>query len=180
MATLKQRILLQIYNHIVKHLPPNASKMNLGQGRLRQVLAKHICRHAGNDLYIDNNVTFSYGLSIGDHSGIGSNGHVAGKVTIGNNVLIAPDLIIYTVNHNFRDADRTIISQGSSAEQEVVIGNDVWIGRRVIILPGVHIGDGAVIGAGAVVAKDVPPHTIAVGNPIQFKGKRTSQKGITE
>ena len=54
----------------------------------------------------------------------------------------------------------------------MVICDDVWIGRRVIILPGVTIGKGAVIGAGAVIAKDVPPYAITVGNPAQIKGYR--------
>lgn len=173
MPTIKQRLYLAFYNYFVKYLPPKSFIINFGQDKLRQFCIRRICRHVGQDIYIDDQVNLSFDLSIGDNSGIGSRGHVCGKVTIGNNVLIAPDLIVYTVNHNFRDSSKTIISQGSAPEAPVVIGNDVWIGRRVIILPGVTIGDGAVIGAGAVVAKDVPPYTIAVGNPIQFKGLRT-------
>ena len=64
------------------------------------------------------------------------------------------------------------MDQNYSSPQKVTIGNDVWIGRRVIILPGVHIGNGAVIGAGAVVAKDIPEYAIAVGNPVVIKGYR--------
>ena len=55
---------------------------------------------------------------------------------------------------------------------DTVIGNDVWIGQNAVILPGVHIGDGAIIGANSVVGKDIPPYHIAVGNPIEIKRKR--------
>lgn len=55
---------------------------------------------------------------------------------------------------------------------DTVIGNDVWIGQNAVILPGVHIGDGAIIGANSVVGKDIPPYHIAVGSPIEIKRKR--------
>ena len=55
---------------------------------------------------------------------------------------------------------------------DTVVGNDVWIGQNVTVLPGVHIGDGAIIGANSVVSKDIPPYTIAVGNPCVVKKKR--------
>ena len=55
---------------------------------------------------------------------------------------------------------------------DTIIGNDVWIGQNAVILPGVHIGDGAIIGANSVVGKDIPPYHIAVGNPIEIKRKR--------
>ena len=55
---------------------------------------------------------------------------------------------------------------------DTIIGNDVWIGQNVTILPAVHIGDGAIIGANSVVAKDIPPYSVAVGNPCEVKRKR--------
>ena len=171
-ALIKKRLALFAYNYFIKHMPENSSVFNLGQSKLRQWCVSKICKSAGSDLYIDKGVNFTFGLKIGNHSGVGSNGHVCGEITIGDNVLIAPDVIMYTINHRFRDASKTIISQGSLPEEPIIIGNDVWIGRRVMIMPGVHIGDGAVIGAGSVVAKDIPPYTIAVGSPIQFKGTR--------
>lgn len=170
--SFKRRFFLFIYNYFVKHLPQNASKFQFGQRWLREECAKKICEQVGGGNYIDDNVCFTFKLKIGEGSGIGSRGECCGDITIGENVLIAPDVIMYTINHNFQDASKTIISQGSMPEKPIIIGNDVWIGRRVMIMPGVKIGDGAVIGAGAVVAKDVPPYTIAVGNPIQFKKKR--------
>ena len=55
---------------------------------------------------------------------------------------------------------------------DTIIGNDVWIGQNVTILPAVHIGDGAIIGANSVVAKNIPPYSVAIGNPCEFKRKR--------
>jgi virginiamycin A acetyltransferase len=55
---------------------------------------------------------------------------------------------------------------------DTVVGNDVWIGQNVTVMPGVHIGDGAIIGANSVVAKDIPPYSVAVGNPCRVVRKR--------
>ena len=61
-----------------------------------------------------------------------------------------------------------MMEQGFEEERPVVIGNDVWIGDRVIILPGVHVGDGSILAAGAVVTKDVPPYAIVGGVPAKL------------
>lgn len=83
-------------------------------------------------------------------------------VTIGDNVLLAPNVAIYTAGHPVHpDTRRTGYEYGI----EVTIGNDVWVGGNTVICPGVHIGDGCVIGAGSVVTKDIPPYTVAAGNP---------------
>lgn len=103
---------------------------------------------------------------------IGENTHVTnrcvidgrGGLTIGSDVLIGYESIIMTVMHRFEDPNTPIRLQGSLKEP-VVIGNDVWLGARVIVLPGVTIGDGAVVAAGAVVTRDVPPFSVAAGMP---------------
>lgn len=83
----------------------------------------------------------------------------AKKIEIGNNVAIARDVII-------RDTDAHKIEDNKhEPTQEVIIGNNVWIGTRAVIMKGVHIGDGAVIAAGAIVTKDVPANSIVAGVP---------------
>lgn len=90
-----------------------------------------------------------------------------GGITIGSNVYTAPLVQILAVNHVYNDPKRPIIEQGITAEG-IVIEDDVWIGAGAIILDGVRIGRGAVVAAGAVVSKDVMPHTVVGGIPAKL------------
>ncbi len=87
------------------------------------------------------------------------------KVKIGNHVFIAPNVGIYTAGHPMDTVDRR---NGLEYAYPVTIGNDVWIGAGVSILPGVTIGNNCVIGAGSVVTKDIPDNVLAVGNPCRI------------
>lgn len=87
------------------------------------------------------------------------------KVTIGNNVFIAPNAGIYTAGHPLETLPRR---EGLEYAYPVTIGNDVWIGAQACILPGVTIGDRSVIGAGSVVTKDIPSDVLAAGNPCRI------------
>ena len=78
---------------------------------------------------------------------------------------MAPDVVIYTVNHRTDRVDVPIKYQGNTEQKPVIIGNGVWIGHGAFILPGVKIGEGAVVAARAVVTKDVPAFSIVAGNP---------------
>ena len=109
---------------------------------------------------------------IGNNSGIGINCEVYGPVEIGENVMMGPEVVIYTSGHNYSRTDIPIMQQGSTDKKAVKIGNDVWIGRRAIIMPGVSVGDGCVIGAGAVVTHDVPAFTVVGGVPAKVIKER--------
>ena len=80
----------------------------------------------------------------------------------------------FEIIDEFKGLSRPFGDRGNRGD--TVIGNDVWIGQKATILPGVHVGDGAIIGANAVVAKDVPPYSIVVGNPAQVKKYRFDEK----
>lgn len=84
------------------------------------------------------------------------------EIIIGNNVLLAPRVSIFTAGHPL---DKDVRNTGFEFGHRVIIGNDVWIGGNVVINPGVTIGDNVVIGSGSVVTKDIPANVIAVGNP---------------
>ena len=101
---------------------------------------------------------------IGDHTRIGLHNTIIGPVSIGNDVNLAQGITVTALNHNFDDATKRIDEQGVSTKP-VVIGNDVWIGANVVVLPGVTIGSHCVVAAGAVVTKDVPDRTIVAGVP---------------
>lgn len=88
----------------------------------------------------------------------------AESISIGNNCMFASDVFISDENHGICIDGWPYISQPLSVNP-VVIGNNVWIGEKCIILPGVHIGNNAVIGAGSVVTHDIPENSMAAGNP---------------
>ena len=104
---------------------------------------------------------------IGDHTRIGLHNTVIGPVTIGSHVNLAQGITITALNHNFEDRDQYIDSQGVSTTP-VTIGDDIWIGANAVVLPGVSIGNHSVVAAGAVVTKDVPPHSLVAGVPAKI------------
>ena len=104
---------------------------------------------------------------IGDHTRVGLHNTVIGPVTIGNHVNLAQGITVTALNHNFEDKELRIDEQGVSTNP-VIIGDDIWIGANAVILPGVTIGNHSVVAAGAVVTKDVPPHTLVAGVPAKI------------
>ncbi|MBO9659276.1 MAG: sugar O-acetyltransferase [Chitinophagaceae bacterium] len=94
------------------------------------------------------------------------------KVTIGDNVLVGPNVSIYTVNHAVNIEKR---NAGIEYAKTVSIGNNVWIGGNVVILQGVTIGDNSIVGAGSVVTKSVPANVLAAGNPCKVIRELTDQ-----
>jgi len=105
-------------------------------------------------------------LVIGSHNYFNKNIKIVclEYIVIGNECLIADSVHFYDHDHNYKDLSKPIREQGYFSKP-IKIGNNVWIGDRATILKGVNIGDGAIIGAGAVVTKDIPSNAVAVGNP---------------
>ena len=106
------------------------------------------------------------GINLGRDCLIGEYSVIRGQggVTVGDRVYTSPFTQIIAVNHVFDDPTKPFIDQGITA-QGIVIEDDVWIGAGAVITDGVRIGNGAVVAAGAVVTKDVPPHTVVGGVP---------------
>jgi len=94
-----------------------------------------------------------------------------GKITIGDDVLFGPDVMVTVANYRFNDGSP--VTKQAMDEEDVRIGNDVWIGAKAIVLPGANIGEGSIIGGGSVVRGDIPPFSIAVGAPAKVIGART-------
>ncbi|MCQ2222528.1 MAG: acyltransferase [Bacteroidaceae bacterium] len=101
---------------------------------------------------------------IGDCSRVGLNNTIIGPVCIGSHVNLAQGVVVSGLNHGFYDSSKRIDEQKVKTSQ-IVIEDDVWIGANCVITAGVHIGEHSVIGAGSVVTKDIPPHSLAVGSP---------------
>lgn len=106
-------------------------------------------------------------VTIGDHTRIGLHNTIIGPVTIGSHVNLAQGITVTALNHNFEDSDKRIDEQGVSTTP-VIIEDDIWIGANAVILPGVTIGNHSVVAAGAVVTKNVPPHSLVAGVPAKI------------
>lgn len=143
-------------------------------GKLRNYFVRKYIKSAGKNINIGRYCKIHKNTTIGDHSGVGFGCEIPNGVTLGSHVMMGPDVLIFTQNHQTADTEIPMREQGMAPLKPVVIGDDVWIGARVCILPGVTIGQGAVIGACAVVSKDVPAYSVAVGNPARVVKKRKS------
>ena len=128
------------------------------------------------DLVWLNLVSDSGNLTVGDYTfiGRGTEIEVSNRITIGNNGLIAPN--VYITDHNHGIEPGTPMNAQQCKASPVEIGNDVWIGTGCTILPGIKIGDGAVVAAGAVVTKDIPSNAIVGGVPAKILRYRTASQ----
>lgn len=170
-------ISLVFYYSILRYLPqylPNGTECR----NIRSSVCKYIFEKCGENVNVKKGAYFGRGnnIEIGNNSDIGLDSRISGcdaggKLYIGNNVIMAPEVLILTLKHNYRDKNLLIREQGFE-KSIVIIEDDVWIGQRVIILPGVKIGEGAVVAAGSVVAKDVDPYVVVGGVPAKFIKER--------
>jgi maltose O-acetyltransferase len=162
-----------LYYGFARHLPASYRPYGFGARRLRYWLVKNMFASCGKNVNVEHGADVGSGrtISIGDNSGIGVDCRVPGPVAIGANVMMGPEVVIQSAGHSFDRTDIPMIEQGET-RLPVVIEDDVWIGTRAIILPGRRIGRGSIVGAGAIVTKDVAAYTIVAGNPAVVVGRR--------
>ena len=122
----------------------------------------------GEHVNIRKGAHLSDSITLGDYSGIGENAYLGGTVVIGKDVMMGSDCKFFAINHNTRDCSVPMRTQGFAEDRPIVIEDDVWIGANVIVCAGVHVGKGAILGAGSVIRKDVPPCAVVIGNPAQI------------
>lgn len=132
----------------------------------REEIIKHLFGKTGDKFLIEQPFYCDYGynIEIGENFYANVNCVIldGAKVRFGDNVFVAPNCGFYTAGHPFDVKQR---NDGLEYAYPITIGNNVWIGAQVCVLPGVTIGDNCVIGAGSVVTKDIPANSLAVGNP---------------
>ncbi|MCZ4223006.1 acyltransferase [Pedobacter rhodius] len=116
---------------------------------------------------------------IGDGTIIGIGNVVIGPVNIGNNVMLAQNIVISGLNHNYKDVTVPPAHQNVNCK-EITISDDVWIGSNSVITAGVTLGKHCIIGAGSVVTKSVPEYSVAVGNPAKVIKKYNQSSGLWE
>jgi acetyltransferase-like isoleucine patch superfamily enzyme len=109
------------------------------------------------------------GIKIGNNSAIGANSYLGGQggIEIGDDVIMGPNVNIFSENHNYKDSIIMIRKQGET-RKGVKINNNCWIGAGTIILDGVEIGEGCVVAAGSVVTKSIPPNSVVAGVPARI------------
>lgn len=142
-------------------------KRSLRAVRCRSYMLSRAAMQSGNGIYVLSGVIVKNpeNISLGNNISINENCFISGYgyLTIGENVSIGHDVTILSSSHGM-SRDQPIRNQ-QIVKMRTSIGNDVWIGAKAVILPGISIGDGAIIGASSVVTHDVKPYTIVAGNP---------------
>lgn len=162
---IKQRVIAKDLCFDLDHLRPSDKEKRL------EVIEK-LLGYLPKDLELISPFMCDYGnrINLGKNVFINSNCYLmdGGGITIGDNVFIGPSCGLYTAVHPLDFESR---NKGLEKALPITIGNNVWLGGNVVILPGVTIGDGCVIGAGSVVTKDIEADSVACGNPCKIVKK---------
>ena len=157
--------------------------MELLPSFVRSLIFRLAFRKIGNNCLLDYKTYFRYPsrISLGDNVAINRGCALYAsymvsdvEIRIGNNVALSPHVRIYAATHDYKALDLP------DTAASVIIEDHAWIGGGAIILPGVTIGEGAVIGAGSVVTKSVPPYSVALGNPARVIKERAVDGGWPE
>ena len=121
--------------------------------------------------------TFANGqnITLGDRVHIGAHCYIwagpgKGRIVMGDDCLLGPNVMMTAANYRFRDGHP--VTEQAMTEADIILGRDVWLATSVVVLPGTRLGDGCVVGAGAVVRGEFPPMSIIAGNPGKIVGTR--------
>lgn len=156
---MKERMIAKDLCYEYNQIKP--SEIEVRKEKLKEILGK-----TKENFWIEQNFFCDYGYNIEIGENFYSNHNLvildANKVTFGDNVFIGPNCGFYTAGHPIDKEQR---NEGLEYAKPIKVGNNVWLGGNVIVLPGVEIGDNSIIGAGSIVSKNIPSNVIAVGNP---------------
>ncbi len=159
-----------------KELIFQLNSLRPGEVTTRMDIVKKLFNKTGDVFFIEQpfRCDYGYNIEIGENLYINYNCVIldCAKVTIGNNVLFAPNVSLFTAGHPIHAEKR---NQEFEYAFPITIGNSVWIGGNVVVNPGVNIGDNSVIGSGSVVTKDIPSNVVAAGNPCRVVRQITDE-----
>ena len=164
------KVYLLLYYGFARYLPKSTAPLvgPLAKG-IRRIICKNLFAKCGKKLNVEQGAYFGNGrdIEVGYEVGFGRNFQCRSvRLKVGDYLMMGEDVLFQGGRHNFENTDIPMGHQGSGGKTPLQIDDDVWIGARVIILPGCkHIGTGVIIGAGSVVTKDIPDYAIVGGNP---------------
>lgn len=176
---MKRKLLILVYYGFARNLPYQPLPGYKFANRLRSWIAKQLFKSVGDNITIKHGAYFGDGRNIvmGKYSQLGINCKVENDLVMGDYVLMGPEVVIYSSSHAYSSLEIPIMMQGGKEIKPVHIGNDVWIGLRSVIMPGVTIGNHVIIGSGAVVTKDIPDYAVVGGVPAKIiKFRNESEK----
>lgn len=162
----KQIICLFLYYSFARYLPKSVSFWGIGK-QVRYFCVKNIFFKCGKNVNVERGALFGSGLDIiiGDNSSIGINAVVPSNIIIGDNVMMGPNCYVLERNHAFSRIDIPMIEQDYEEKKQTIIGDDVWIGRQVLMTPGRIIKKGTIIAAGTILCKNFDEYSVVGGNP---------------
>jgi len=170
---MKRKFLFFLYVVFFKNTPEDYRPYCLFFPKIRQFLVSNYLKKCGRNLRVKKGAEISLNSTVGDFSELGTNAIIQANVSIGNHVIMGPDIKIYSRNHKFESLDIPMQLQGKNY-YNTIIESDVWIGANVIITAGCRVGNHSIIAAGSVVTKDVPDYAIIGGVPgkiIKFRNE---------
>lgn len=172
---IKNKIYYFLYRSLINKLDSKNTASDFVV-RIRLLLLKGVFKKTGKQVNIQKGVVFRQpsNISIDDNSGIGMNSiiYADGDIHIGKDVMIGPEIMILTSNHDYNKSG--IMRLNGNVLKSVIIEDNVWIGARVIILPGAHIQSGTVVGAGSVVNGILDGNSVYAGVPAKKIKTRAS------
>ncbi len=159
-----KKVLYFIYLVFFKNTPEDYRPYALFFPKIRSILVKNYLKKCGKKPRVKSGAEISPNATLGNYSELGTRCMIQANVHIGDNVIMGPDIKIYSRNHKYDNLDIPIQEQGKNY-YNTFIGNDVWIGANVIVTAGVKIGNHVIVGAGSVVTKDITDYAIVGGVP---------------
>tara|TARA_R110001583_G_scaffold62493_2_gene183721 strand:- start:7302 stop:7841 length:540 start_codon:yes stop_codon:yes gene_type:complete len=175
-----KNIVIVVYYVFLQFLPMKPFPFYSVGYYLRRIAARALFKHTGKEIVVKSRCYFGDGsrLSVGDFSQLSQGGRFNGTISIGEYVLMGPDVIMMATSHEYEEIDIPIMLQGEAEEREIRVGDGVWLGARSIILPGVCIGDHSIVASGSVVTRSFGPYSIIGGVParlIKIRGDENAE-----
>lgn len=161
-----KKIYLFLYYAILQYIPMQPMPgYKIGYALRRWVVKRILGDRCGKDVIVKDHCYFGNGgrLTVGCRSQLGQNSRFQGTITIGEDCVMGPDVVMMATSHEFSSLDIPINKQGAKPEEPIKIGDDCWIGTRVVILPGVELGNKCIVAAGAVVTHSFPDYSVLGG-----------------